>query len=59
MIAMLTVKSDMYPHKISQDVGWFGNGSVVMASSWSWNVLVKSSSWSWSWRLVVVLSNWS
>jgi hypothetical protein len=29
IIAMLTVKSGMDPHMISQDVDWFGNSFVV------------------------------
>jgi hypothetical protein len=32
---MLTVKSGMDPHMISQDFGWFGISSIVMISSWS------------------------
>jgi hypothetical protein len=35
IIAMLTVMSDMDPHMISRDVGWFGNSSVVRIFSWS------------------------
>jgi hypothetical protein len=33
--AVLTVKSDMDPHMISQDFGWFGDSSVVRISNWS------------------------
>jgi hypothetical protein len=43
---VLMVKSDMYPHMISWDFGWFGISSVVSISSWSWNILVESPSWS-------------
>jgi hypothetical protein len=31
---VLMVKSDMDPHMISRDFGWFGNSSVVRISSW-------------------------
>jgi hypothetical protein len=37
---VLTIKSDMDPHMISQDFGWFDNSLVVRISSWSWNILV-------------------
>jgi hypothetical protein len=33
IIVMLTVKSGMDPHMISQDFGWFGISSIVMISS--------------------------
>jgi hypothetical protein len=54
---MLMVKSGMDPHMISRDSGWFGNGSIVRTSSWSWNILVEWSSW--SWMFFVVVSSWS
>jgi hypothetical protein len=36
IIAVLTVKSGMGPHMISQDFGWFCISYVVRISSWSW-----------------------
>jgi hypothetical protein len=54
---ILTVKSGMDPHMISQDFGLFGISSVVRISHWSWNILVESPSW--SWRFYGDLSNWS
>jgi hypothetical protein len=53
IIAMLTVMSDMDPHMISRDVGWFGNSPVVRIFSWSWNILVELPSWSWSFLVVI------
>jgi hypothetical protein len=35
IIPVLMVKRGMDPHMITQDVGWFGNSSVVRISSWS------------------------
>jgi hypothetical protein len=45
-IVVLTVKSGIDPHMISQDFGWFDISLVVRISSWSWNILVESPSWS-------------
>jgi hypothetical protein len=47
IIVMLTVKSGMDSHKISQYSGWFRNGWVVTCCRWGWNILVELSSWSW------------
>jgi hypothetical protein len=49
MTVMLTVKSSMYPHMISWDFGWFGNGFYCVAatkvrSSWSWSFFLGLSS---------------
>jgi hypothetical protein len=55
--AVLTVKSDMDPHMISRDFGWFGISSVARIFSWSWNILVESPNW--SWRFYGELSSWS
>jgi hypothetical protein len=57
IIVMPTVMSNMDPHMISRDVGWFENSLVVRINSWSWNILVKSLSW--SWRFCEELSSWS
>jgi hypothetical protein len=44
IIVVLTVKSGMDPHMISEDFGWFSTNLVVRISRWSWNILVESPS---------------